>query len=107
MGRTRASSTTAPIPSITNPVSATVAANFGPEAIPTCARNSVSPKLRKTRLADSGMVQFMPPVRRRLPRINATISTPDSPTASLPMPGSGIWIAPIRKPSAMPIPMEM
>jgi hypothetical protein len=35
------------------------------------------------------------------------ISTPASPTESLPMPGSGSWIAPIRKPSAMPMPMEM
>ena len=44
-----------------DPVSATAATNLGPDAIPTCARNSVSPKLRKTRLADSGMVQ---PCRR-------------------------------------------
>ena len=35
------------------------------------------------------------------------ISTPDNPTEILPMTGSGIWIAPIRKPSAMPMPMEM
>ena len=67
------------MPSIKRPVSATVAANFGPEAIPTCARNSVSPRLRRTRFADSGIVQFMPPVRRMFPRISATISTPDKP----------------------------
>ena len=29
------------------------------------------------------MVQFMPPVRRRLPRISATISTPDKPDREL------------------------
>ena len=61
----------------------TVAANFGPEDIPTWARKSVSPRLRSTRLADSGMVQFMPPVRRRLPRISATIKTPARPDGEL------------------------
>ena len=35
------------------------------------------------------------------------MSTPANPTASLPTPGSGTWIAPIRKPNAIPIPMEM
>ena len=50
----------------------------------------MSPRLRSTRLAESGMVQLMPPVRRRLPRMSATISTPARPMESLPMPGSGM-----------------
>ena len=36
IGNTSASSTIAPKPIITNPVSVTVAANLGPEIIPTC-----------------------------------------------------------------------
>ena len=35
------------------------------------------------------------------------ISTPAIPTESLPTKGSGICIAPIRKPSAIPMPIEM
>ena len=53
IGRTRATRTTTPKPSIRKPVSATVAANLGPDAIPTCARNTVSPRLRSTRLAEA------------------------------------------------------
>ena len=90
-----------------NPVWATVAANCGPEAIPTCARKSVSPRLRSTRLAESGMVQFRPAVRRSLPSTSAVISTPDSPSEILPTPGMGTLIAPASKPSAIPSPMEM
>src|SRR5215218_2299225 len=93
IGTTSATSTTAPNPNIMNPVSLTVAANFGPEDIPTCARKSVRPRLRRTMLAESGMAQLMPRVRRILPRMSAMISTPDNPTEILPMPGSGIWIA--------------
>ena len=58
-------------------------------------------------LAESGIVQFMPRVRRSLPRMSAMINTPDTPTEIVPMPGSGIGIAPIRNPRAMPMPMEM
>ena len=67
----------------------------------------MSPRLRITRLADSGIVQFMPPVRRSLPRTSATISTPDKPDRDLADAGQRKWIAPIRKPSAMPMPIEM
>ena len=45
---------------MSSPVSATVAANLGPEAMPTCARNTVSPKLRSTRFADNGSVHTIP-----------------------------------------------
>ena len=44
--------------------------------------------------------------RRRRERAGIVL-TPDKPTEILPMPGSGSWIAPMRKPSAMPMPMEM
>jgi hypothetical protein len=94
-------------PSISRPVSETVAAKRGPDVMPTWARNNVSPKLRSTRLAESGIVQFRPPVRRNFPRISATISTPDNPKPILPIPGRGMLSAPSRKPSAMPIPMEI
>ncbi len=74
-----------------------VAANLGPDDIPTCARNSVRPRLRNTILADSGMVQLMPRVRRTMPSSSATINTPQTPTASLPITGMGIWMAPSKK----------
>jgi len=85
----------------------TVVTNLGPEDSPTCARKSVKPRLRRTRLAEMGIVQVRPPVRRLWPRTSATTSTPARPRASLPTPGIGKAMAPTRKPAAMPIPMEM
>ena len=98
---TSAPKTSAPQPSITTPVSVTVAANFGPEDIPTCARNSVSPRLRITRLAERGIVQFMPvscggEFAEKLERYDE--ARPTIPTKSGPMAGSGyVWIAPMEE----------
>ena len=71
-----------------SPVSATVAANLGPDEMPTCARNTVSPKLRSTRFADRGSVQTIPDVRRTVPSPRATSRTPASPSVSRPTPGN-------------------
>ena len=88
---TTTSASTIRAPSRTNvsPVSAIVAANWGPEEIPTCARNTVSPKLRSTRFADRGSVQTMPDVRRSVPSPRATSRTPASPSVIRPTPGIG------------------
>ena len=90
-----------------SPVSAIVAANFGPEAMPTCARNTVSPKLRSTRFADRGSVHTIPDVRRTLPSPSATSRTPASPSVIRPTPGIGIGIIPASRPIAAPTPIEM
>ena len=65
----------APSRSSVGPLTARVAANLGPDAMPTWARNTVSPKFRSTRFADSGSVQTIPV---RLPKV------PFEPTSSKP-----------------------
>ena len=75
--------------------------------MPTAARKIARPKFRSTMLAGSGMTQSIGPVRRRLPKISATISgPPPMPSVTVPTPGSGIGISPSRMPSTMPMPSE-
>ena len=97
---------TVPSGSSVSPLTATVAANWGPDAMPTCARNTVSPKFRSTMFAESGSVQTMP-VRRTWPSPSATSRTPASPSVIRPTPGTGSGINPTRRPSAAPTPSEM
>ena len=80
---------------------------FGPDEMPTWARKMVSPRFRRTRLAEMGMVQCRLPERRKYPRTSAVSSNPAKPRVRLPTPGMGRGIRPTSRPRAMPSPMEM